>query len=142
MTPKEYLNQTYRLNELIQSNFREISRLRSLLYSLSAPSADGSKVDKTPNADAPFARTLERIIDLEKDSDAMIDELVLKQSEIRRTVDAVENMNECLILRLRYLEHCSWEEIAQKMNFSLTQCHRIHKKALENVKIPKDDTKC
>lgn len=139
MTPKEYLNQTYRINELIQSNVREIGKLRALLYCVSTPS-DG-KVDKTPSSDAPFVRTLEKILELEADSDKKIDRLVTVQKEIREVIEAVEDTDERLILRLRYLEHCSWEDISKVMNFSLTQCHRIHKSALKNVKIPKDGTK-
>lgn len=134
MTPKEYLSQTYRLNELINSNIREIGRLRSLLCSLSVP-ADG-KVDKSPAADAPFTRTVEKIIDLENDINSQIDEVVCVQKEIRQVIEAVEDKDECLVLRLRYVEHCSWSEIAMRMNFSEQQCHRIHKKALENVEIP------
>lgn len=140
MTPKEYLSQTYRLNELINSNIREIGRLRSLLCSLSVP-ADG-KVDKSPAADAPFTRTVEKIIDLENDINSQIDELVCVQKEIRQVIDAVEDKDERLVLRLRYVEHCSWEEISKRMSFSLAQCHRIHRNALKNVKIIKDDTKC
>lgn len=140
MTPKEYLSQTYRLNELINSNLREIGRLRSLLCSLSVQS-DG-KVDKSPAADAPFTRTVEKIIDLENDINSQIDELVCVQKEIRQVIEAVEDKDERLVLRLRYVEHCSWEEISKRMSFSLTQCHRIHRNALKNVKIIKDGTKC
>lgn len=41
MTPKQYLRQAYRLNELINSHIREVEQLR--LLSTSVPSTDFSK---------------------------------------------------------------------------------------------------
>lgn len=136
MTAKEYLNRTYRLNELIQSNVRELSRLRSMIGSLGSPGADGAP--GSPNVgNAAYTRLIEKIALLEEKINVQIDEMVSVQAEIREVINAVEDRDERLLLRLRYIEHRSWSRIAEEMRYSEKQCYRLHKSALENVEIPK-----
>ena len=66
MTAKEYLSQAYRLDQRIDSNIAEITRLREMACGISSPSWE-EKVQTSRNTDAPFVRCLEKIMDLEKD---------------------------------------------------------------------------
>ena len=43
------------------------------------------------------------------------------------------------MLSKRYLLMKTWEQIAEEMDYSVVQIHRIHKKALEIFKVPKHD---
>ena len=141
MTAKEYLNRTYRIDELIKSNLRELDRLRGMIGSLGSPGADGAP--GSPNVgNASYTRLVEKIVLLEEKINTQIDEMVSVQAEVRAVINAVENRDERLLLRLRYIEHCSWGKIAKEMKYSEKQCCRIHKKALEKVEIPKDVRKC
>ena len=65
MTAKEYLSQAYRLDQRIDSNIAEITRLREMACGISSPSWE-EKVQTSRNTDAPFVRCLEKIMDLEK----------------------------------------------------------------------------
>ena len=131
MTAKEYLQRGYRINELIESDLREVKRLRDIATSLSSPGFC-EKVRGGSVGDASYTRTVEKIIALESKIDSEIDELVSVQTEIREVIDKVQNKDEKLLLRLRYVECLRWEEIAEKMSFSLRNLHLIHIKALKN----------
>ena len=61
MTAKEYLSQAYRLDQRIDSNISEITRLREMACGISSPSWE-EKVQTSRNTDAPFVRCLEKIM--------------------------------------------------------------------------------
>ena len=90
MTAKEYLSQAYRLDQRIDSNIAEITRLREMACGISSPSWE-EKVQTSRNTDAPFVRCLEKIMDLEKVVNGEIDTLVDLKRQIRTTVDTVAN---------------------------------------------------
>ena len=82
MTAKEYLSQAYRLDQRIDSNIAEITRLREMACGISSPSWE-EKVQTSRNTDAPFVRCLEKIMDLEKVVNSEIDTLVDLKRQIR-----------------------------------------------------------
>lgn len=138
MTAKEYLNQAYRLNELIASNFRQIEKLRDSVTNISVGSFDSKVQGGNPTS---FAVTCDKISDfrreIEEDSNRMASLLL----EIRTTVGKVDSADERLLLSLRYLEFESWEEISEKMGYAERHTLRIHGNALQSVeKILKDVT--
>ena len=59
-------------------------------------------------------------------------------AEIAAVVAAFKSATreEQLVLRYRYLDNCSWEEISRMLNVSLRTVHRIHGAALQNFIIP------
>lgn len=65
MTAKEYLQQAYRLNELIDSDVHELERLRDLAGRISSPNF-GERVQSSRNLDAPFVKYLGDIMEMEK----------------------------------------------------------------------------
>lgn len=115
MTAKEYLSQAYRLDQRIDSNIAEITRLREMACGISSPSWE-EKVQTTRNTDAPFVRCLEKIMDLEKVVNSEIDTLVDLKRQIRTTVDTVTNVNERMVLRYRYIHNMTWEQIGGELN--------------------------
>ena len=65
MTAKEYLQQAYRLNELIDSDVHELERLRDLAGRISSPNF-GEIVQISRNLYAPFVNYLFYIIEMEE----------------------------------------------------------------------------
>ena len=62
--------------------------------------------------------------------------LVKIKGEINMAIDNMNNRDEQLVLRYRYLEGFSWEEIAQMLYVSVRTVHRIHGSALQNFLVP------
>lgn len=65
MTNKEYLRQAYRLDQKINSDIEEVARLREMAGSISSPVL-GDKVQTSRSGDAPFVRSIEKILLLEE----------------------------------------------------------------------------
>ena len=136
MTAKEYLRQAYRLNELIDSRITELERLRDYATRLTSGSFEGERVSKSRSTEAPFARIIEKIVDLEKVISRDIDRYVDLKTEMNAAIDRVSNVDERLLLRYRYLNNYNWDDIAQLLNVSGRTVHRIHSTALYNFSVP------
>ena len=135
MTVKEYLHQAYRLDHRIDSDIAEMERLRGMACSVSSP---GFEEHYNPNrpTDAPYVRSLEKVWELQKKVDDEIDRLVDLKEQMRGVIGAVPDIDEQLVLRYRYLDDCTWEEISRMLNVSLRTVHRIHGSALQNFSVP------
>ena len=140
MTAKEYLSQAYRLDQRINSNIEEISRLQEMASSISSPTW-GEKVQSSRNTEAPFVRCLEKIVDLEETINSEIDTLVCLKKQIRTVIEAVPNTDERLVLRYRYIHNCTWEQIGNELNADARTIRRWHGEALLKVKVPQDAIK-
>jgi DNA-directed RNA polymerase specialized sigma subunit len=141
MTAKQYLKQAHRLNELINSDLAELDQLRALSTSVSSPNLFGMPHSASRSNEAPFAKCIAKIIDLEKVIDAEIDRLVALKKEIREVINQIPDNDQKLCLKLRYIQFLKWSAVADEMELSLKQVHRIHNEALQNVKLPFVETK-
>ncbi|MCM1508949.1 MAG: DUF1492 domain-containing protein [Ruminococcus flavefaciens] len=133
MASKQYLQQIYRCNELIQENLAEIENLRAMSTSIASPDFAKEKVSKSQNTDAPFVNAVNKLVDLEKATDSKMAELLGLRMEIRETINLVEDAKQILILRYRYIDFMKWEDIAEKTGYSLKSAYRIHALALNAV---------
>lgn len=141
MNAKQYLKQAYRLNELINSDLAELDQLRALSTSVSSPNLFGMPSGGSRNTEPAFVRCIDKIIDLEKVIDAEIDRLVALKKEIREVINQIPDNDQKLCLKLRYIQFLKWSAVADEMELSLKQVHRIHNEALQNVKLPFVETK-
>ncbi len=132
MTAKQYLRQAYRLNELIDSDLKELDQLRDLASSVSSPNLSGMPSSGTRNTEPSFVRCLPKIIDLENKINDEIDRYVDLKEEIRCKVEQIQDKNERLVLHNRYLLFHTWETIAEELNFTPQWVHEIHKRALQS----------
>ncbi|MBQ6263069.1 MAG: sigma-70 family RNA polymerase sigma factor [Clostridia bacterium] len=141
MNAKQYLKQAYRLNELINSDLAELDQLKALSRSVSSPNLSGMPSGGSRKQEAPFVNAVLKIVDLEKVIDAEIDRFVDLKKEIREVINQIPDNSQKLCLKLRYIQFLKWNVIADEMDLSLKQVHRIHNEALKNVKLPYMETK-
>ncbi len=135
MTAKEYLNQARHLDALINCRLREIDYWRELSSSVSGSNFEPHYNPNKPT-EAPFVRCLEKIDTIQRDVAEKIAYLVRLKGEINTAIDALEMRDEQLVLRYRYLDDCTWEEISRMLNVSLRTVHRIHGSALQHFSVP------
>ncbi len=136
MTAKEYLNQARHLDALINCRLREIDYWKELSSSVSGMRFDGMPHSPNRPTEAPFVRCLEKIDEIQRSVEEKITYLVRLKEEINTAIDKLENRDEQLVLRYRYLDNCTWEEISRMLNVSLRTVHRIHGSALQNFSVP------
>lgn len=135
MTAKEYLQQAYRLNELIDSDVHEQERLRDLAGRISSPNF-GERVQSSRNLDAPFVKYLGDIMEMEEKLQEELCRLVVLKKQILAALESVADREERLLLTYRYLNNESWEQIAADLSVSMSTVHRIHASALRNFPVP------
>ena len=136
MTAKDYLNQARHLDALINCRLREIDYWRDLSSSVSGTRFDGMPHSPNRPTEAPFVRCLEKIDEIQRSVEEKVAYLVRLKEEINTAIDMLENRDEQLVLRYRYLDDCTWEEISRMLNVSLRTVYRIHGSALQNFSVP------
>lgn len=141
---KEYFAQIRKTDRLIQRLTDTVNTLRSGLTSQSYE----LKPDKvqTSGAKDTLGETVVKIIALEDDINARIDELVDLKGDALNRISNVSDKDQQNILIARYVSGEKWERIAVDLNFSIAQVYRIHEAALldfaeKNPDILKDDSK-
>lgn len=137
MTIRDYLSQAYRLDQKIDSNIREVSTLRKMMGSISSPVL-GDKVQTSRPAEAPFVRSIEKIMLLEEKINAEIDLLVDLKEQIRGVIAAVPDTDERMVLSYRYVHNLTWEQISDELNESVSTVKRRHKSALDHAVLPEN----
>lgn len=134
MTAKEYLNQAYRLDQRINSKLEQVMSLRDLTTKATATMSDmpggGSRnVYKMQDI-------IGKIIDLENEINADIDQLVDLKREMVSAIKAVEDPEYQTLLELRYLCFKTWEQIAVDMQYSTRNIYKLHERAIRRIKVP------
>ena len=137
MTAKEYLRQAYRLDQKINSDIAEAARLREMASNVGSP---GLEEHYNPNrpTEAPFARTLEKVWEMEQAINTEIDRLVDLKEQIRTVIDKVENPDEQMVLRYRYIHNWTWEQIGDALFADERTIRRWHGRGLQHIKVPDD----
>ena len=140
MTNKEYLRQAYRLDQKINSDIEEITRLREIASSISSPVL-GDKVQTSRTGEAPFVRSVEKILMLEEKINREIDILVDLKEQMRDVIASVPDTDERMVLRYRYIHNLTWEQIGNELNADARTIRRWHGNALLHVVLPETPIK-
>lgn len=135
LTAKQYLNQAYRLNELIESHIEELRLLRETSDGLSAVNYDKERVQSS-NTSSPVENTVHKIMAQEDKINAEIDRFVDLKAEIHTEISKVSDPTEQLVLRLRYIQFKSWPDIQGILGKKERRAFVIHNTALNHFKVP------
>ena len=132
MTAYEFLSQGRRIDDRIERKKEEIERLRSRLTKATAQLTGmprgGSGGDWT-DADV-------KLLELEGVIAAEIKQLCTVKRQIIETISAVQDTRYRDLLEMRYRNNWTFEKIAVEMNYDWRHIMRMHKEALEVVKVP------
>ena len=72
-------------------------------------------------------------IELQQRYRAQLDELAAEQLAIERTIMGLEEPTARMLMRYRYLDGLTWEEVCVKLTYSWRQTHRLHARALDEL---------
>ena len=137
MTAEEYLRQAYRLDQRINSDLEELSRLHEMAVSTSAP-VPGEKVQTTRNTEAPFVSAVEKIMAQEEYINGEVDLLVDLREQIRKVIGTVPDPDERMVLQYRYIHGLTWKKISKKLCKSVSSVKRYHWSGLSHVTMPEN----
>ena len=131
---KKYLSQAFGLNQRIESKIDQIAVLNDLATKATVTYSD---MPKSPNRDGSrMEDAIIKIIDLEAEINQDMMKLVELKKDIIRRIKAVDGTELQTILELRYLSYMRWEEIAIELGYGIDNVYYLHRKALDNIKIP------
>lgn len=136
MTAKEYLDQARHLEVLINCRLREIDYWKNLSSSVSGMRFDGMPHSPNRPTEAPFVRCLEKIDEIQRSVEEKVAQLISLRDEINARIDMLDSHEEQVLLRYRYIDGCTWEEIERMMNVSERTAFRIHGRALAHFSVP------
>ena len=129
MNTKAYLNQIKRLDMMINNKLAEIYRLKNMASGIFI-STDSERVQASGNKDR-LGNTVAKIIDLERETDKLIDILFDKRNNIIKQIDSLSNSDYYQILALRYVNYDTFNDISGKTGWSIRQVFRLHGEALQ-----------
>ena len=69
-------------------------------------------------------------IDLQERYRAKIEELAARQLEVEKAIDALLPPHR-MLLRYRYIDGLTWEQVSDRIHYSWRQTHRLHREALQ-----------
>lgn len=135
MTPEnckkvEWLRQYQKTNRRINRKCEEVSQLRNLAIKIT-PSL--SNIPKSDLTNDKVSEAVSKIVDLEKEIDAEIDNLVTVRNQIQVTIDAVQDDTLKTLLEYRYINGLTWEKIAVKLDKSYQWVCELHGRALKRL---------
>lgn len=137
MEVKEYLKQTDGLQHHI-----DLLKIESQQLELQSQSVQGVQYGEhisspNKNTEAPFVRCLLRKQEIDEQLKREEDYLSSLKMDISAAIDELDCIDERIVLRARYINSNTWDEIANQLNYSLRSTHRIHAQALQHFIVPK-----
>lgn len=130
MKAKEYLQQLKRLDTLINQKIKELDELRSI-STVGSVDYSTERVQSSHSQDALFVRIVHRMIELEQEINAEIDNFVDTKHLIINQIHTLRNTDYIMLLFKRYVEYKSLERICVEMNFSYDYIKHLHGYALK-----------
>ena len=128
----KYLSQYQYLNKEIDRKIESLEFWKNKILNITGTLSDMPKSNKRSDT---IATGIATINDIEKEINEEIDKLIKLRKEIEDKINAVDNPKLREILKCRYLDCKSWEEIAYKNNITWRHVYRLHEKALDEIKI-------
>lgn len=111
----------------------QIRELDSRVYSPRAPHLTGLPGAAQTEPGSTQERAATELFELRAFYDEKIRELHEKRREIENTIAELQDSNERMIMRYRYINGYSFEKISGRINYSLQHVFRLHKKALRAI---------
>lgn len=129
MTTKEYLKQTFKLNEEINALLQAVETLEARATKVTTV-LDPNKVSSGKLIDRE--EIIVKICDTQNLINAKIDNLIDLKRKIHDQIYKVDNADHRTLLTLRYIDLKGFEQIAVDMHYSWRQTIRIHGNALQS----------
>ena len=129
---KKWLLEYRKLEQNIERDMEELQRLESRAEKITSMVSDMPKGSQQGDS---LQRSVEKICELKVSLNQRIDAAVEKRKEIETVIETLEDKTLQLLLRYRYIDGMTWEQIAVKMRYDYRWVLRLHGRALERLTI-------
>ena len=134
VTAKEYLSQARKIDSEINDMLEQSTKLRSMATKTTAVLSDmpGSATRNTSKLSDAVIKLMEQ----EERINSEIDRLVNLRAEIYGVIQEIRDREVRMVLELRYMDYCTWTDIARKLDMSERKVYRLHRRGLKAVNVP------
>ncbi len=140
MNAKEFLEGSRKIRQEIIWINRQIEEIETSL-GYHPIQLDDSGASKSNYRGDQMSEALSKVADLYTDLQGKKAELIIKDEEIHKQVDRLDDIREREVLRLRYLERhprkiiapLGWRQIGFRMGYTAEGVRKIHSKAIKNL---------
>lgn len=138
MKAKDYLRQLQKLDKLIENKLAEKEQWRAIATSTTQQMTP-DRVQTSGNQQK-LADAVCKIVEIEAEIDACVDNLVDTKKEVISTIERL-NPTEYDLLHKVYVQYFTFEEVADKKGKSYSWVTTVHGRALNNVQRMLDERK-
>lgn len=131
MIAKDYLQQVEMLDEKIKNKLIERQQWKDMALGITA-SMGGERVQTSGN-NQKMADAIVKCVDMESEIDKLIDELIDTKKAVIATIEKLYSPTEYKILHMRYIQHISLTDIADKLKKDYSWVTTTHGRALKSV---------
>lgn len=125
------LDKMIKLRLLIETNLRQLDTLYESRGDIGGSWSDGDRVISSSTSHKVESKAI-KIVELEE---KIKKELNTYYAEYNKVKDIFSKLprEENLIMNLRYLEGLDWKEVAEISHYSIDNCFRLRRKALDRI---------
>lgn len=129
-----YLKRFSLLDKEIDRKLEEINYWRGRLEQITS-TATATASPKGGGSIYKSGDIVAKVIDLEREINTDIDRLIKVKKDIANIINQVEDNQLRLLLNYRYIDGKVWEQIALDMGYGWRHIHKLHSKALDEIKM-------
>lgn len=128
----DYLTRIKTLDMSIDRKVKQIAMWKDMAFSISK---DTTQPHYNPNrtTSAPYERCIKKADELEREVTDDIDRLADMKTEALQTIALIDDEDEQLILKLRYIDLLPWEKVMRAAGYSRTAVHNRKQEGLRKL---------
>lgn len=120
------------MDALVENKLIEQRQWRDLAENITA-TMGGEKVQSSSTTTSKMADAVVRCIMCEDEIVAAVDKLIAEKKRVVQTIERLYSPTEYRVLHMRYIQHISFADIAEKLDKDYTWVTTTHGRALRHV---------
>ncbi len=128
----KYLSQYKYLNKEMDRKIKQLEDWKNKIYNISGTLSD---MPRSNNRTSIIENGIAAMDEIETSINSDIDELVNLRAEIESKIERVKDLRLRELLKCRYIDCQTWEEIAYENGYSWRNAYYLHEKALDKINL-------
>jgi DNA-directed RNA polymerase specialized sigma24 family protein len=127
-----FLERVEKIETIIENKLIEQRQWRELAENITA-NMEGERVQSSSTITSKMANAVLNCVVLEDEIAEAVDKLIAEKQKVTQTIEKLYSPTEYKILHMRYIQHISLADIADRLDKEYTWVTTTHGRALKNV---------
>lgn len=127
-----FLERVEKIDTLIENKLMEQRQWRELAECITA-NMDGERVQSSSTITSKMANAVLNCVAMEDEIAEAVDRLIAEKKDVTQTIEKLYSPTEYKILHMRYIQHISLADIADRLDKEYTWVTTTHGRALKSV---------